>query len=61
MYGKVKNTCGIYTSACTSAQDTSLVHTTLIAKMHIQTERERETRKRHMGQDEFRGLEERGY
>jgi len=35
MYGDVKNTCGMYTPACTGAQDTCLVHTTLTAKTHI--------------------------
>ena len=35
MHSNVKNTCGIYTPACTGAQDTCLVHTTLTAKMHI--------------------------
>jgi len=32
MYGDVNNTCGMYTSACTGAQDTCGVHTTLTAK-----------------------------
>jgi len=35
MYGDVKNTCGMYIPACTGAQDTCLVHTTLTTKMHI--------------------------
>jgi len=35
LYGGVKNTGGMYTPACTSAQDTCFVHTTLTAKMHI--------------------------
>jgi len=34
MYGDVKN-IGMYTPACTSAQDTCLVHTTITAKMHM--------------------------
>ena len=37
MYGNVKNTCAMYTPACTGAQDSCLVHTTLTAKMHIHT------------------------
>jgi len=35
VYGDVKNTCGMYTSACAGDQDTCLVQTTLTAKMHI--------------------------
>jgi len=35
MYGHVKNTCGMYTPACTGAQNTCLVHTTLTANTHI--------------------------
>jgi len=35
LYGDVKNIFGIHTSACTSAQDTCLGHTTLTANMHI--------------------------
>ena len=32
MYGDVKNTCGMYTSACIGVQDNYLVHITLTAK-----------------------------
>jgi len=35
MYVDVKNTCGMYTPACTGVQDNCLVHTTLTANMHI--------------------------